>query len=48
MEEVIYFFFTCKKCGKDNRQSKNMDKATDGLCKKCRNIKIDENQLSLI
>lgn len=48
MKEIKVFIFTCSKCKKTNRRSVDKDKADEGICRTCRNIKADPNQLSIM
>lgn len=39
--------FICSKCGK-KRSTLKEGKAVDGICRKCKAVKIPENQMSLV
>lgn len=41
------YYFTCKKC-KHKATTLKKNRANIGLCRKCRSLKIPENQMSFL
>lgn len=48
MKTKTLFVFDCKKCGKAKRESISEEKAQQELCRICRNIKVNPDQLPLL
>lgn len=46
-KERRLYFYTCSKCGSENRCSFKRTKARKGICRKCRKNAVNENQIPL-
>lgn len=46
-KERRVYYFACSKCGSSNRQSLKRAKARAGVCRKCRKVTINKDQIPL-
>lgn len=46
-KERRLYYYTCEGCGKQNRHSFKKKKAKLKVCKKCRKLEVNKNQLAL-
>lgn len=46
-KERRLYFYTCSKCGKENRCSFKRSKAKHAICRKCKKVELNKDQMPL-